>query len=52
MHGGAPGSGNARGIGNSNYRHGEFTCEAIKERRAARVLIDQMREFAQGILQA
>src|SRR5215217_6047282 len=33
MHGGAKGSGAPKGSGNGNYRHGQFTCEAIEERR-------------------
>jgi hypothetical protein len=52
MHGGAKGSGAPKGEGNGNYRHGQFTCEAIEERRQIRALIAQMREYAQGLLQA
>ncbi|WP_099512719.1 HGGxSTG domain-containing protein [Microvirga ossetica] len=44
MHGGAIGSGNARGTRNSNYRHGAFTCEEIKKRKSVRAVLQSARE--------
>jgi hypothetical protein len=49
MHGGAPGSGAPKGERNGNYRHGRFTCEAIEERRAIRVLLRQCRGTLAGL---
>jgi hypothetical protein len=41
MHGGAKGSGAAKGKANGNYRHGGFACEAITERRIVQDLVRQ-----------
>ncbi len=49
MHGGAKGSGAPKGKGNGNYRHGQFTCEAIEERRQIRALLVEMKAFAKSI---
>jgi glucans biosynthesis protein len=42
MHGGAQGSGAPKGERNGNYKHGQFTLEAIELRRQIRALIAQM----------
>lgn len=39
MHGGAKGSGGPAGARNGNYRHGEYTREAIAERRLLRAWV-------------
>ena len=39
LHGGAPGSGGPRGKRNGNWRTGEFTREAVAERKEARALV-------------
>src|SRR6266516_4796800 len=44
MHGGAKGSGAPSGERNGNYRHGQFTKEAIQERRALRAWIRAVRD--------
>jgi hypothetical protein len=31
------------------YRHGQFTCEAVEERRRTRALIAQMRAFMEEL---
>ncbi len=49
MHGGAKGSGAPKGAGNGLYRHGQFTCEAVEERRKLRALITQMRAFVEDL---
>ena len=49
FHGGAKGSGAPKGSGNGLYRHGQFTAEAIEERRRTRELIAQMRAFVEDI---
>jgi hypothetical protein len=42
MHGGAKGSGAPKGERNGNYKHGNFTQEAIELRRQVRALVAQM----------
>jgi len=42
MHGGAEGSGAPKGQRNGNYKHGNFTQEAIELRRQVRALVAQM----------
>jgi hypothetical protein len=49
MHGGAKGSGAPKGSGNGNYRHGQFTCEAIEERQSLRAFIQQARELLANV---
>jgi hypothetical protein len=49
MHGGARGSGAPKGADNGQYRHGQFTCEAVEERRCTRALIAQMRAFVEDL---
>jgi hypothetical protein len=49
MHGGAKSSGAPKGEANGNYRHGQFTCEALEDRRQLRALIDEMRDFANSL---
>jgi hypothetical protein len=51
MHGGASGSGAPKGERNGRYRHGQFTCDALEERRKARALVTQMQAFAKAILE-
>lgn len=51
MHGGARGSGAPKGQRNGRYRHGQFTCEALEERRNSRSLMAQMQAFANDILE-
>jgi glucans biosynthesis protein len=46
MHGGAKGSGAPRGERNGNYRHGQFTSEAIQERRTLMALVKVLRRGA------
>ena len=43
MHGGAKGSGAPKGERNGNYRHGQFTGEAVEELRAIRGLLRRCR---------
>ena len=50
MHGGAKGSGAPKGSGNGNYRHGQFTCEAIEERRVFRRMMSEVRAFADSLV--
>ena len=50
MHGGARGSGAPRGPANGSYRHGLFTCEAVKGRRMLRAMIADMRAMTDEIL--
>ena len=48
MHGGAsPGA--PRGERNGNYRHGRFTCEAMRERRALNVMIRAARRISEAV---
>jgi hypothetical protein len=49
LHGGAKGSGGPKGQRHGRYRHGQFTCEAVEERRRTRVLIAQMRAFIEDL---
>jgi hypothetical protein len=49
LHGGAKGSGAPSGPANGQFRHGQFTCEAVKERRHTRSLIAQMRAFVEDL---
>nr|WP_305797906.1 HGGxSTG domain-containing protein [Microvirga sp. HBU67558] len=51
MHGGASGSGAPKGERNGRYRHGQFTCDALEERRRTRALMAQMQAFADDILE-
>jgi hypothetical protein len=51
MHGGAKGSGAPKGRENGNYKHGQFTCEAIETRREIPALIAKMQARAESILQ-
>jgi uncharacterized protein YjcR len=44
MHGGAPGSGAPRGNKNA-LKHGDYTREAIAERRSLRELLRQSRKL-------
>jgi glucans biosynthesis protein len=49
MHGGAKGSGGPKGPRHGRYRHGQFTCEAVEERRRTRALISEMRAFVEDL---
>jgi hypothetical protein len=49
LHGGAPGSGAPPGERNGSYKHGQFTCEAVEERRRTRALIAQTRAFVEDL---
>ena len=58
MHGGAPGSGGPKGSHNGNYKHGQYTAEAIASRRwlrqyisDARALVSQGQNMVDGIRQ-
>jgi glucans biosynthesis protein len=48
MHGGAPGSGAQRGNKNA-LKHGQYTREAIEQRRQLRSLLRQSRTLIQKI---
>ncbi len=48
MHGGAPGTGAPRGNKNAQT-HGQYTREAIEERRQLRVLLRQSRQLIQQV---
>jgi hypothetical protein len=48
MHGGAKGSGAPKGQANGNYRHGDYTCEAVAERQVVRDLIEQAKSMLAG----
>jgi len=48
MHGGAPGSGAARGNTNA-LKHGLFTHEAVQQRKQLRSLLRQSRALIQKI---
>jgi hypothetical protein len=37
------------GAANGLYRHGQFTCQAVEERRRTRAVIAQMRAFVKDI---
>jgi hypothetical protein len=39
MHGGAPGSGAPRGLKNGNFKTGDWTADAIEERKWLRSLV-------------
>lgn len=48
MHGGqSPGA--PKGEANGNYRHGRFTCEAIKARRLMAVWIREMKQITADV---
>jgi hypothetical protein len=48
MHGGAsPGA--PRGKANGNYKHGQFTAEAIESRRGLNALIRELRRAAEQV---
>jgi hypothetical protein len=49
MHGGAKGSGGPKGPRHGRYQHGQYTCEAVEERRRTRALIAQMRAFVEDL---
>jgi hypothetical protein len=51
MHGGARGSGAPKGRRNGRYRYGQFTYEALEERRTTRALMVPMQAFAKDILE-
>ena len=58
MHGGAPGSSGPKGSHNGNYKHGQYTAEAIASRRwlrqyisDARALVSQGQNMVDGIRQ-
>jgi hypothetical protein len=43
MHGGAKGSGAPPGKRNGNYKHGQFTREALQERKTVTALLKALR---------
>jgi hypothetical protein len=45
MHGGAKGSGGPRGDRNGNFKHGLWTRESLKMRKAARAKVREIRAF-------
>jgi len=49
MHGGGKDSGGPKGSRHGRYQHGQYTYEAIEERRRTRALIAQMRAFVEDI---
>jgi hypothetical protein len=49
MHGGALGSRAPKGRRNGSYKHGQFTCEALGERRVLRGLIAASRETLEAL---
>jgi hypothetical protein len=49
MHGGAKGSGAPKGPRHGLYRHGQFTCDAVEERRKIRVLIKEWQQTLEDL---
>jgi hypothetical protein len=49
MHGGAKGSGAPPGKRNGNYKHGQFTREALQERKTVTALLKALRANAAEI---
>ncbi len=51
LHGGAFGIGAPKGEGNGNYRNGQYTREAIEQRRAMRSFLREARQVLGSILE-
>ncbi len=49
MHGGAKGAGAPCGPANGQYRHGQFTYEALEENRKLRAMMAGWRAFVEDL---